>query len=88
MINKRKLIGSTKVTDNRKQIYEKISSDGRKAKISNIPIYLLLHNGYIDDLYVLLRLLLVYPRIFNLVYDVQPLNRPAEYGMLVVEPRL
>ena len=47
-----------------------------------------LHDLYIENLDIFLRFLLVYPRILNLVDDIQPLNSSPENGMLVIKPGL
>jgi hypothetical protein len=43
---------------------------------------------YVDDLDVLLWLLFVHLRVFDLVYYIHPCSRSTEYRVLVVEPRL
>lgn len=47
-----------------------------------------LYNRDVNDLNVFFRLLIVDPDIFNPVYDVQSLDRPAKNRVLVVQPGL
>jgi hypothetical protein len=47
-----------------------------------------LHNLNIQNLNILLRLLLINPRILNLMNNIQTLNRPPKNGMLIIQPRL
>lgn len=46
-----------------------------------------LANGYVDDLDILLRLLLVHPSILDLVNNVKSLISPSENGVLLVQPK-
>jgi hypothetical protein len=47
-----------------------------------------LHNLNIQNLNILLRFLLINPRILNLVNNIQTLNRPPKNRMLIIKPRL
>jgi hypothetical protein len=47
-----------------------------------------LHNLNIQNLNILLRLLLISPRILNLMNNIQTLNRPPKDRMLIIKPRL
>ena len=63
---------------------------GRSATQSIRPptiTTLSLCDGYANDLDVLLGLLLVHPTVLNLVHHVQPLHRPSEDGVLLIQPR-
>jgi hypothetical protein len=47
-----------------------------------------LHNLNIQNFNILLRLLLINPRILNLMNNIQALNRPPKNRMLIIKPRL
>ncbi len=58
---------------------------GRKGIIG---IDCCLHDFYVKDFDIFLRLFFIYSRILDFVNDIQALNSSSKYSVLVVEPRL
>lgn len=47
-----------------------------------------LHDIYVEDLDIILRLLLIHPGVLNFVDDIQALNSPSENCVLIIKPWL